>query len=56
MIASGTISTFAGISFFLQAAAPHPSLGNLAGYALLGGAFFLVSALRLGRVGDPDGQ
>ena len=49
MIASGTISTVAGISFFLQAAAPHPSLSNLAGYALLGGIFFLVSALRLSR-------
>ncbi|HWN32961.1 MAG TPA: hypothetical protein VNP03_09455 [Pseudonocardia sp.] len=52
MIASGTISTFAGISFLLQAAAPHASMGNLAGYALLGGVFFLVSALRL----NPDGQ
>lgn len=49
MIVSGTISTVAGISFFLQAAAPHASLSSLAGYALLGGVFFLVSALRLGR-------
>jgi hypothetical protein len=49
MIASGTISTVAGISFFLQAAGPHASLSNLAGYALLGGIFFLVSALRLSR-------
>ena len=49
MIASGTISTLAGISFLLQASAPHASLSNLAGYALLGGIFFLVSALRLGR-------
>jgi uncharacterized membrane protein HdeD (DUF308 family) len=49
MIASGTISTLAGISFLLQSAAPHASLSNLAGYALLGGVFFLVSALRLGR-------
>lgn len=49
MIASGTISTLAGISFFLQAAAPHASLSNLAGYALLGGIFFLLSGLRLGR-------
>jgi uncharacterized membrane protein HdeD (DUF308 family) len=49
MIASGAISTLAGISFFLQAAAPHASLRNLAGYALLGGIFFLVSALRLGK-------
>jgi uncharacterized membrane protein HdeD (DUF308 family) len=49
MIASGTISILAGISFFLQATTPHPSLTNLAGYALLGGIFFLVSALRLAR-------
>jgi uncharacterized membrane protein HdeD (DUF308 family) len=56
MIASGTISTFAGISFFLQAAAPHASLSNLAGYALLGGVFFLASALRLRQSGNPAGQ
>jgi uncharacterized membrane protein HdeD (DUF308 family) len=49
MIASGTISTVAGTSFFLQASGPHPSLSNIAGYALLGGIFFLVSALRLRR-------
>lgn len=49
MIASGTISTLAGISFFLHATTPHASLTNLAGYALLGGIFFLVSALRLAR-------
>lgn len=49
MIASGAISTLAGTSFFLQAAAPHATLTNLAGYALLGGIFFLISALRLDR-------
>ncbi len=49
MIASGAISTIAGISFFLQASVPDASLRNMAGYALLGGIFFLVSALRLGR-------
>jgi uncharacterized membrane protein HdeD (DUF308 family) len=49
MIASGGISTLAGIAFLVQAAAPDASLRNLAGYALLGGVFFLVSALRLGR-------
>lgn len=49
MIASGAISTLAGISFFLRAAAPNASLRNLAGYALLGGILFLVSALRLKR-------
>ncbi|MFC3450847.1 hypothetical protein [Amycolatopsis speibonae] len=49
MIASGAISTVAGTSFVLQAAQPDASLANLAGYAVLGGVFFLVSALRLGR-------
>lgn len=49
MIASGGISVLAGLSFLRQAAAPDPSLSSLAGYALLGGIFFLVSALRLGR-------
>ncbi|MER6489891.1 hypothetical protein [Streptomyces griseorubiginosus] len=47
MIASGGISVLAGLSFFRQAGAPDPSLSSLAGYALLGGIFFLVSALRL---------
>lgn len=47
MIASGTISAFAGISFVLQAATAHASLIGPAGYALLGGVFFLVSALRM---------
>ncbi|MFK0173274.1 hypothetical protein ACIQU5_31270 [Streptomyces sp. NPDC090306] len=49
MIASGAISTLAGASFFAQAGATGASLRNLAGYALLGGVFFLVSALRMGR-------
>ncbi|MBK1787468.1 hypothetical protein [Prauserella cavernicola] len=49
MIASGAISTLAGISFLLQATVADASLRNLAGYAVLGGIFFLVSALRLGR-------
>lgn len=49
MIASGAISTLAGASFFAQAGADDASLTNLAGYAFLGGVFFLVSALRLGR-------
>ncbi|MEV5909927.1 hypothetical protein [Streptomyces chartreusis] len=49
MIASGGISTLAGASFFAQAGKDDASLGSLAGYAFLGGIFFLVSALRLGR-------
>ncbi|MFI6660611.1 hypothetical protein ACIBL8_34320 [Streptomyces sp. NPDC050523] len=47
MIASGAISTIAGTSFIAQAGSDDPSLKNLAGYAFLGGVFFLVSAFRL---------
>jgi uncharacterized membrane protein HdeD (DUF308 family) len=49
MIISGAISVLAGTSFVLQAAQAGTSLVNLAGYATLGGLFFLASALRLGR-------
>ncbi|MBJ6616466.1 hypothetical protein NC658_27500 [Streptomyces griseoincarnatus] len=49
MIASGGISTLAGVSFAAQAGGADASLKTLAGYAFLGGVFFLVSALRLGR-------
>ncbi|MFC1431598.1 hypothetical protein ACEZDB_13185 [Streptacidiphilus sp. N1-3] len=49
MILSGGISVLAGASFLTNAAKPDPSLGVLAGYATLGGVFFLVSALRLSR-------
>jgi uncharacterized membrane protein HdeD (DUF308 family) len=47
MMVSGTISTIAGVSFFLQASGAAPALGNVAGYAVLGGVFFLISALRM---------
>ncbi|MFE6195895.1 hypothetical protein [Streptomyces sp. NPDC057838] len=49
MIASGALSTLAGASFIAQADKGDATLGSLAGYAFLGGVFFLVSALRLGR-------
>lgn len=49
MIISGAISTLAGTSFFASAAGDDASLKNLAGYAFLGGLFFLTSALRLNR-------
>jgi uncharacterized membrane protein HdeD (DUF308 family) len=49
MILSGGISVLAGGSFILGASAPDASLANVAGYAVLGGIFFLVSAIRLGR-------
>ncbi|MET3960969.1 uncharacterized membrane protein HdeD (DUF308 family) [Marmoricola sp. OAE513] len=48
MILSGGISVLAGASF-LATAGDASSLGMLAGYATLGGIFFLVSAVRLGR-------
>jgi len=48
MIASGAISVVAGASFVLSAS-DATTMVNLAGYAVLGGIFFLVSAVRLGR-------
>jgi uncharacterized membrane protein HdeD (DUF308 family) len=51
MILSGGISTVAGASFIAGAAQDDPSLTTLAGYAVLGGVFFLISAIRLGRIG-----
>ncbi|MEU8945708.1 hypothetical protein [Streptomyces sp. NPDC048489] len=49
MIASGGISVLAGASFIRGASQDDPSLTALAGYATLGGIFFLVSAFRLPR-------
>ena len=49
MILSGGISVVAGTGFIVQAGGPKPSLTSLAGYATLGGIFFLISAIRLRR-------
>ncbi|GAB2870502.1 membrane protein [Actinoallomurus bryophytorum] len=49
MIISGGISVLAGASFIMAASKANPSLASIAGYAVLGGIFFLISALRLGR-------
>ena len=49
LIISGALSVVAGTAFVVQSFAPGASLVSVAGYALLGGVFFLVSALRLGR-------
>ncbi|MEU0526070.1 hypothetical protein [Streptomyces niveus] len=49
MIASGGISVLAGATFIRSASQDDPSLTALAGYAALGGIFFLVSAMRLSR-------
>jgi len=50
MIFSGALSVLAGTSF-VASAHDATSLRSIAGYAVLGGVFFLVSALRLGRDG-----
>ncbi|RWZ67703.1 hypothetical protein ELQ92_00015 [Labedella populi] len=47
MILSGGISVLAGAGFILMSGGPSASLVGLAGYATLGGIFFLISALRL---------
>ena len=49
LIISGALSMVAGTTFVVQSFAPGASVVAVAGYALLGGVFFLVSALRLGR-------
>jgi len=49
MILSGGISVLAGAGFIAQSRSATASLTALAGYATLGGVFFLVSALRLQR-------
>ncbi|HZX05175.1 hypothetical protein [Kribbella sp.] len=47
MILSGAISALAGTSFILMADGTKASLTSVAGYAFLGGIFFLLSAIRL---------
>jgi hypothetical protein len=47
MILSGGISTLAGTAFILMAAGADAKPSAVAGYAVVGGIFFLVSALRL---------
>jgi len=49
MILSGGISVLAGANFVISASGADPSLTSVAGYAVLGGIFFLVSAIRLHR-------
>ncbi len=49
MILSGGISVLAGTTFILQSGGANASLTTLAGYATLGGVFFLISAIRLHR-------
>jgi uncharacterized membrane protein HdeD (DUF308 family) len=54
MILSGGISVLAGTNFYLTAGGPNAMLTTVAGYAVLGGIFFLVSALRLHRVAKKE--
>ncbi|MGW6795818.1 hypothetical protein [Streptomyces chartreusis] len=54
MMLSGGISVLAGAQFILGASASDPKLTNVGGYAILGGIFFLISALRLGRANQAD--
>ncbi|GAA3553201.1 membrane protein [Microlunatus spumicola] len=56
MIVSGGLSVLAGAAFVAQSGTPGASLTGLAGYATLGGVFFLVSALRLRRAPAHDGR
>jgi uncharacterized membrane protein HdeD (DUF308 family) len=50
MILSGGISVLAGSSFIVMAGGQKASLTTVAGYAILGGIFFLISAIRLQRL------
>lgn len=45
---SGGISLFAGSAFLVQGLQGTRAIAGVAGYAVLGGIFFLVSAIRLG--------
>lgn len=47
---SGGISVFAGTGFLVQGLQGAENISGAAGYAVLGGVFFLISALRLGTV------
>ena len=50
MILSGGISVLAGGAFINMASAADPKVSSIGGYAVLGGIFFLISALRLNRM------
>jgi hypothetical protein len=49
MILSGGISVIAGAGFLVMAGGPNAALTGVGGYAILGGVFFLISAIRLHR-------
>lgn len=47
---SGGISVFAGSGFLLQGLQGAGTIAGVAGYAILGAIFFLVSAIRLSMI------
>lgn len=49
LVVSGGLSTLVGLGFVAQGAQDATEVTGIAGYAAVGGVFFLVSALRLGR-------
>ena len=49
MIISGGLSVLVGGAFIAMAGGSSASVSSLGGYAILGGIFFLISALRLRR-------
>jgi uncharacterized membrane protein HdeD (DUF308 family) len=51
MILAGGISTLVGAGFVQSAGQDEPKLVNLAGYAVVGAIFFLISARRLSKQG-----
>jgi uncharacterized membrane protein HdeD (DUF308 family) len=53
MMLSGGISVLAGLGFTAQARGGAMSVTGIAGYATLGGIFFVISALRLQRATRP---
>ncbi|MFG2512546.1 hypothetical protein [Streptomyces sp. NPDC048584] len=54
MVLGGGISVLAGAQIILGASTSDPQLTSVGGYAILGGIFFLISALRLGRANQAD--
>ncbi|MBZ2197063.1 hypothetical protein [Occultella gossypii] len=46
-ILSGGLSVLAGVGFLMVASGPNAALTTVGGYAILGGIFFLVSAIQL---------
>lgn len=49
VILSGGLSFLVGFTFIAQSAGGAASVTGIAGYATLGGIFFLISAIRLGK-------